>query len=115
MTTETIHVPRSVAITGAGSGLGREIAIGFADKGYRVFGTARMPEEVQDVRQATHGVADLTVCDITDDAAVRGWVKDTSDAVGAAGLDVLVSNAGILTPPSKRCHGRWPGERRVEC
>ena len=41
MTTETTHVPRSVAITGAGSGLGREIAIGFADKGYRVFGTAR--------------------------------------------------------------------------
>ena len=98
MTTETTHVPRSVAITGAGSGLGREIAIGFADKGYRVFGTARTPEEVQDVRQATHGVADLTVCDITDDAAVRGWANQTSDALGAAGLDVLVSNAGILTP-----------------
>src|SRR5205807_5717963 len=73
MTTETIHVPRSVAITGAGSGLGRAIAIGFADKGYRVFGTARTPEEVQDVRQATLGVAGLTVSDITDDAAVRGW------------------------------------------
>jgi NAD(P)-dependent dehydrogenase (short-subunit alcohol dehydrogenase family) len=41
MTTETTDVPRSVAITGAGSGLGREIAIGFADKGYHVFGTAR--------------------------------------------------------------------------
>jgi NAD(P)-dependent dehydrogenase (short-subunit alcohol dehydrogenase family) len=98
MTTDTTHVPRSVAITGAGSGLGREIAIGFADKGYRVFGTARRPEEVQDVRQATHGVAELTVCDITDEAAVRGWAKDTSDALGAAGLDVLISNAGILTP-----------------
>ena len=33
MTTEAAHVVHSVAITGAGSGLGREIAIGFADKG----------------------------------------------------------------------------------
>ncbi len=45
-----------------------------------------------------HGVAHLTVCDITDEDAVRGWAKDTSDALGDAGLDVLVSNAGILTP-----------------
>ena len=57
---------------------GREIAIGFADKRYRVFGTARTPEEVEDVRQVTHGVADLSVVDITDEAAVRGWAKDTS-------------------------------------
>ncbi len=99
MNTETTHnsVP-SVAITGAGSGLGREIAIGFADKGYRVFGTARNPQEINEVQQATHGVARLTVCDITDDDAVRGWAKDTSEALGDAGLDVLVSNAGILTP-----------------
>jgi short-subunit dehydrogenase len=34
MTTETTHVARSAAITGAGSGLGREIATGFANNGY---------------------------------------------------------------------------------
>jgi NAD(P)-dependent dehydrogenase (short-subunit alcohol dehydrogenase family) len=99
MTTEATHdVDRSAAITGAGSGLGREIAIGFADKGYRVFGTARSPQEINEVQQATHGVARLTVCDITDDDDVGGWARDTSDAQGDAGLDVLVSNAGILTP-----------------
>jgi len=31
---------RSAAVTGAGSGLGRDIALGLAAKGYRVFGTA---------------------------------------------------------------------------
>src|ERR1700759_2625359 len=98
MTTDSTHGARSVAITGAGSGLGREVAIAFADKGYRVFGTARTPEEVQDVRQATYGVANLTLCDITDEATVRGWADDTSEALGGTGLDVLVSNAGILTP-----------------
>jgi NAD(P)-dependent dehydrogenase (short-subunit alcohol dehydrogenase family) len=41
----------SVAITGAGSGLGREAAIGFANKRYRVFGTAPRPEEVEDVER----------------------------------------------------------------
>jgi NAD(P)-dependent dehydrogenase (short-subunit alcohol dehydrogenase family) len=98
MTTGSTHVARSVAITGAGSGLGREIAIDFADKSYRVFGTARDPKEVEEVQQATHGVARLTICDITNEQAVRGWARDTSDALGDAGLDVLVSNAGILTP-----------------
>jgi NAD(P)-dependent dehydrogenase (short-subunit alcohol dehydrogenase family) len=89
---------RSAAITGAGSGLGRAIAIGFADKGYRVFGTARKPQEIEEVRQVTHGLAELAVCDITDEEAVRVWAKDTSAALGEAGLDVLVNNAGILTP-----------------
>jgi NAD(P)-dependent dehydrogenase (short-subunit alcohol dehydrogenase family) len=98
MTTDTTHPDPSVAITGAGSGLGRETAIRFADKGYRVFGTARMPQEIEDAREATQGAANLAICDITDEDAVRGWAKDTSDAPGDAGLDVLVSNAGILTP-----------------
>jgi NAD(P)-dependent dehydrogenase (short-subunit alcohol dehydrogenase family) len=98
VTTGSTHVARSAAITGAGSGLGKEIAIGFANRGYRVFGTARDPQQVEEVRQATRGVARLTICDITNEGAVRRWAKDTSDALGDAGLDVLVSNAGILTP-----------------
>jgi len=31
---------RSAVITGAGSGLGRDIALGLASKSYRVYGTA---------------------------------------------------------------------------
>lgn len=34
------RVGSSVAITGAATGLGRDIALGFAAKGYSVFGTA---------------------------------------------------------------------------
>ena len=29
----------------------------------------------------TLGVADLTVCDITDEGTVRGWANETSDAL----------------------------------
>lgn len=90
---------RSAAITGAGSGLGRDIALGLAEKGYAVFGTAMTGAEIQDLSNASGGRVLLAVCDITKEADVRGWVRSVSTALGEGrGLDVLISNAGILTP-----------------
>ena len=90
---------RSAAITGAGSGLGRDIALGLAEKGYTVFGTALAEAEVQDLKSASGGRVDLAVCNITKEADVRGWAGSVSTALGEGrGLDVLISNAGILTP-----------------
>ena len=88
----------SVAITGAGSGLGRELALKLADKGYRVFGTALSPAEVDDLATASGGRVGLSVADITDETAVAKWVDSVTNQLGARGLDVLISNAGILTP-----------------
>lgn len=92
------HLPRSAAVTGAGSGLGRDIALGLAAKGYVVFGTAMSAVEVQDLRDASGGLVKLTVCDMTDEQAVRVWAGGVSGALGDAGLDLLINNAGILTP-----------------
>jgi NAD(P)-dependent dehydrogenase (short-subunit alcohol dehydrogenase family) len=39
----------TVAITGAGSGLGRELALGFSAKGYRVFGTVHSANEIAEL------------------------------------------------------------------
>jgi NAD(P)-dependent dehydrogenase (short-subunit alcohol dehydrogenase family) len=89
---------RSAAITGAGSGLGRDIALGLAAKGYLVFGTAISAAEVHDLKDASEGRVSLTVCDITRQQAVRAWATGVSDALGGRGLDLLISNAGILTP-----------------
>src|SRR6266404_863340 len=89
---------RSVAITGAGAGLGREIALGFAAKGYSVFGTAMSNEEVQNLKNASDGRVCPTVCDMTQAAAVQAWADVVSGALGNAGLDFLINNAGILTP-----------------
>jgi NAD(P)-dependent dehydrogenase (short-subunit alcohol dehydrogenase family) len=89
---------RSAAVTGAGGGLGRDIALGLAAKGYRVFGTARASGEIADLQQASGGIVALSICDITDEKSVQSWARGVSDAVGAAGLDLLISNAGILTP-----------------
>jgi NAD(P)-dependent dehydrogenase (short-subunit alcohol dehydrogenase family) len=88
----------SVAITGAGSGLGRALAIKLAAKGYRVFGTARSEQHVADLKRASGGNVAVTLADITDQRAVTAWVGKVSDELGERGLDVLISNAGTLTP-----------------
>jgi NAD(P)-dependent dehydrogenase (short-subunit alcohol dehydrogenase family) len=90
---------RSVAITGAGSGLGRDIALGFAKKGYKVFGTAFAAAEVEDLKGSSAGCVALEVCDITKEQQVKSWAARVSEALGEGrGLDLLISNAGILTP-----------------
>ncbi|MEU0190943.1 SDR family NAD(P)-dependent oxidoreductase [Streptomyces afghaniensis] len=88
----------TVAITGAGSGLGRDMALKLAARGYRVFGTALSADEITDLEKATDGAATLTLVDITDEDAVTAWVDQVSAELGQDGLDVLISNAGILTP-----------------
>jgi NAD(P)-dependent dehydrogenase (short-subunit alcohol dehydrogenase family) len=89
---------RSVAITGAGGGLGRDLALQLAAKGYIVFGTAFATAEAQDLKEASGGRVSLMVCDITKPEAVKAWAGGVSDALGDAGLDLLINNAGILTP-----------------
>ena len=89
---------RSVSVTGAGGGLGRDIALGLAAKDYIVFGTAMSAEEVQDLKDASGGRVSLTVCDMTKEEAVKAWAGGVSDALGGSGLDILINNAGILTP-----------------
>jgi NAD(P)-dependent dehydrogenase (short-subunit alcohol dehydrogenase family) len=92
------HSRRSAAVTGAGGGLGRDIALGLAAKGYVVFGTAMSAAEVQDLKDASDGRVSLTVCDLTREQAVKAWAGGVSDALGDSGLDLLINNAGILTP-----------------
>jgi NAD(P)-dependent dehydrogenase (short-subunit alcohol dehydrogenase family) len=89
---------RTVAVTGAGGGLGRDLALQLAARGYAVFGTAFAAPEVQDLNEASGGRVALTVCDITDPSAVEAWVAGVAKALGDAGLDLLINNAGILTP-----------------
>jgi NAD(P)-dependent dehydrogenase (short-subunit alcohol dehydrogenase family) len=98
MSSATEHAGRSAAVTGAGGGLGRDIALGLAAKGYVVFGTAVSPAEVEDLKKISGGRVSLAVCDITKEQAVKAWASGMSDALGNGGLDLLINNAGILTP-----------------
>ena len=85
----------SAAITGAGSGLGRDIALGLAEKGYEVFGTVTKDADLQ----AADGRISLSLCDIAKEQDVKAWAASVYAALGdGRGLDLLISNAGILTP-----------------
>lgn len=87
---------RSVVIVGAGSGLAREIALGLADRGYIVFGTASSHEEVDYLRTASRGRVSLIVCAIDNKEAVIAWAEGVSEAIGKAGVDILILNACSL-------------------
>src|SRR2546429_3875487 len=69
---------RPAVITGAGSGLGRDIALGLAAKGYRVFGTAMSLDEIADLKKASGGAVNLGQCDITNEAAVKVWAGEVT-------------------------------------
>ena len=89
----------TVAITGAGSGLGLELAIGFAKQGYKVFGTAISPLEIETQKNAVAGFdITFTVTDITNEADVRNCGEIVSSALKNRGLGILINNAGVLTP-----------------
>src|SRR5713226_8938099 len=98
MSSASEHSGRSAAVTGAGGGLGRDIALGLAAKGYIVFGTAISAAEIQDLKEASGGRVSLTVCDITKEQAVKAWAAGVSEALGGGGLGLLINNADVLTP-----------------
>lgn len=84
------------AITGAGSGIGRAIAVGFAREGAQVVAldvnveaAARTVAEVR----ATGGKAHAFALNVTDHAACRAVAAEVAGQVGA--VSILVNNAGI--------------------
>jgi NAD(P)-dependent dehydrogenase (short-subunit alcohol dehydrogenase family) len=54
-------------------------------------------EEIADLTEASGGEVNLSQCDITDEAAVTAWAGEVMGET-ARRLDLLISNAGILTP-----------------
>jgi NAD(P)-dependent dehydrogenase (short-subunit alcohol dehydrogenase family) len=92
-----VNISSKVAIvTGAGSGIGRAVAIGLLENGYSVALAGRRAQMLeQTVSDAgTYGArARAVVTDISDPAAVRALFEATHDAFGR--LDVLFNNAGM--------------------
>ncbi len=76
-----------VLVTGVSSGIGREMAQLLAERGFRVFGSARDPRRVD----AISGVEMLQL-DVTDDASATESVQSVLREAGR--LDALVNNAG---------------------
>jgi 3-oxoacyl-[acyl-carrier protein] reductase len=85
---------KNVLVTGASRGIGRAIALGFADCGANVSICARGAEALQKTEaelKAKGRKVHAAACDLADGAAVIQYVKDAASALG--GIDVLVNNA----------------------
>jgi NAD(P)-dependent dehydrogenase (short-subunit alcohol dehydrogenase family) len=83
-------------ITGAGSGLGREMALLFASEGATVVINDIDEEAGQKTACELGGAAQFIAGDVSDDASVSALFAAVRDAHGR--LDVSVHNAGIMDP-----------------
>jgi NAD(P)-dependent dehydrogenase (short-subunit alcohol dehydrogenase family) len=77
-----------VLITGASSGIGKSIGIHLTNKGYKVYGTARKPENYPN-----HTEFPLLALDVTDMKSIRVCVSELRELEGR--IDVLINNAGM--------------------
>ncbi|RVW07772.1 SDR family oxidoreductase [Prescottella agglutinans] len=77
---------RTALVTGASSGIGLEVARELVSRGYRVLGTTRNPDALQQSSRVP-GVEYVTL-DLTDRASIEACARAAGD------VDILVNNAG---------------------
>ena len=83
-----------VLVAGGSRGIGRSMALAFAQAGAAVSICARGADALEDARQAMAafgGVSHAQRCDLADASAIGGYIADAAAALG--GIDVLINNA----------------------
>jgi 3-oxoacyl-[acyl-carrier protein] reductase len=91
-------VGRRVLVAGGSRGIGRAIALGFAQAGAKVSACARGIEDLAALQ--AEGVAHVRPTDLGDAGQIASWVAEAAQALG--GIDVLVNNAsGFGMPDSE--------------
>jgi NAD(P)-dependent dehydrogenase (short-subunit alcohol dehydrogenase family) len=92
------HPPRVAVVTGAGSGIGRELALACARRGMVVLGAdVEQPAlaETEAMLRALGATCRTQRCDVTQPDDVEGLARICSDELG--GADWLFNNAGVAT------------------
>lgn len=93
------NATRIALVTGAGSGIGRAVALGLLGAGWSVVLAGRRRDAIVETAKlsgapATRALAIAT--DVTDQAAVRALFARTHETFGR--LDLLFNNAGVSAP-----------------
>src|SRR2546426_3053859 len=96
-----MHSPHKVAIvTGAGTGIGKHVAVALLQAGYSVVLAGRRKEVLEAAaREADAAGSQILVVptDVSEPSSVRALFARTNDTFGR--LDLLFNNAGISAPP----------------
>ena len=86
---------KSVLVTGASTGIGRATALRMDAEGWRVFASVRREEDAASLREAASERLVPVILDVTEAEQISAAAEQIAAAVGEAGLDGLVNNAGI--------------------
>jgi len=89
---------RIAIVTGAGSGIGRAVALALLEHGYAVALAGRRAETLEETASKAAADANTAIVptDVTDPKSVSGLFGKTVDRFGR--VDVLFNNAGINVP-----------------
>ena len=88
---------KNALVTGASSGIGKQVALAYAQAGAAVAIAARHHEPLQEVAAeivAGGGTAVPITCDVTQPELVANMLNRVNDELG--GIDIAVCNAGII-------------------
>lgn len=101
---------KAALVTGAGSGIGRAIAVALAAQGAVVALADLRSEGVEQVREeirAAGGIAISLTGDVSRREDVQNWVEAAREQLGS--LDILVNNAGLqyVSPVHEFPEDRW--------
>ena len=113
--TKTLATRRAL-VTGAGRGIGRAVALAFAEQGASVVLIARTAQEIDAVAaeiRTRGGTALPLVADVSQTDALAAAMKRTMDELG--GIDILVNNAGgnVLGAIEELASDQWWNQIQV--
>jgi NAD(P)-dependent dehydrogenase (short-subunit alcohol dehydrogenase family) len=89
---------RVAVVTGAGSGIGRQVTRALLGNGYRVALAGRRQEALRETLAGVEGEAIVVATDVTDPGAVSDLFARTREELGR--VDVLFNNAGTFGAPA---------------
>lgn len=88
---------RTIVVTGANSGIGREAAAAFAGAGAHVVLAVRTVAKGEEAAATMSGSTEVRALDLGDLASVRAFAEGMDGEI-----DVLVNNAGLMGVPESR-------------
>ncbi|MEM7270899.1 MAG: oxidoreductase [Pseudomonadota bacterium] len=99
---------KTAIVTGGYSGIGLETVRALAAKGAAVTVPARNAEKAQAALAEVDGDVTMAAMDLGDIASVRSFAEGWAE--GAARLDLLINNAGVMACPEARVGPGWESQ-----